>query len=241
MSPSAGYSTVAARRDTSCQRTGQQGHRRSLVHRILGRDLEPRHRRRTGGAGHPPAVLAARAAPRSCGREGVHDRHSAKRSPISSFAGAADLIAEGDYVVGRWVGGGTHTGPAFSDFLHGALPAASGRKMRFTGTTVLRVENGKIAEEIGSGRWGDRADATRPVARGLIDRRGQHRHSWRRRKQRMETGPKRQARSGFIPISPTAFGTKSREPDHATTSQPILHLTRQSSRSLCLVSPTQQQ
>lgn len=69
--------------------------------------------------------------------------------PDLSFAGAADLIAEGDYVVGRWVGGGTHTGPAFSDFLAGSLPAASGRKMRFTGTTVLRVENGRIAEEIG--------------------------------------------------------------------------------------------
>ena len=69
--------------------------------------------------------------------------------PDLSFAGAADLIAEGDYVVGRWVGGGTHTGPAFSDFLIGSLPAASGRKMRFTGTTVLRVENGRIAEEIG--------------------------------------------------------------------------------------------
>jgi predicted ester cyclase len=52
-------------------------------------------------------------------------------------------------VVGRWEGGGTHTGPAFSDFLVGSLPTASGRKMRFTGTTVLRVENGKIAEEIG--------------------------------------------------------------------------------------------
>jgi predicted ester cyclase len=69
--------------------------------------------------------------------------------PDLGFTGAADLIAEGDYVVGRWVGGGTHTGPAFSDFLHGSLPAASGRKMRFTGTTVLRVENGRIAEEIG--------------------------------------------------------------------------------------------
>ena len=69
--------------------------------------------------------------------------------PDLSFAGAADLIAEGDYVVGRWVGGGTHTGPAFNDFLQGSLPAASGRKMRFTGTTVLRVENGRIAEEIG--------------------------------------------------------------------------------------------
>jgi predicted ester cyclase len=69
--------------------------------------------------------------------------------PDLSFAGAADLIAEGDHVVGRWIGGGTHTGPAFSDFLMGSLPAASGRKMRFTGTTVLRVKNGKIAEEIG--------------------------------------------------------------------------------------------
>ncbi len=66
-----------------------------------------------------------------------------------NFWGAADLIAEGDYVVGRWEGGGTHTGPAFNDFLIGSLPAATGRKMRFTGTTVLRIENGKIVEEIG--------------------------------------------------------------------------------------------
>ena len=63
--------------------------------------------------------------------------------------GTADLIAEGDYVVGRWEGGGTHTGPAFTDFLAGTLPAASGRKMKFGGMTVLRVKDGKIAEEIG--------------------------------------------------------------------------------------------
>ena len=69
--------------------------------------------------------------------------------PDLEFGAAADLIAEGDYVVGRWKGGGTHTGPAFSDFLTGSLPVASGRKMQFTGTSVLRVENGKIAEEIG--------------------------------------------------------------------------------------------
>jgi predicted ester cyclase len=69
--------------------------------------------------------------------------------PDLNFWGAADLIAEGDYVVGRWEGGGTHTGPAFSDFLVGSLPAATGLKMRFTGTTVLRLEKGKIVEEIG--------------------------------------------------------------------------------------------
>ena len=69
--------------------------------------------------------------------------------PDLNFWGTADLIAEGDYVVGRWEGGGTHTGEAFSDFLAGALPEASGKKMHFTGTTVLKLENGKIVEEIG--------------------------------------------------------------------------------------------
>jgi predicted ester cyclase len=72
-----------------------------------------------------------------------------KALPDLNFWGAADLIAEGDCVVGRWEGGGTHTGPAFSDFLVGSLPAATGRKMHFTGTTVLRLKNGKIVEEIG--------------------------------------------------------------------------------------------
>src|SRR6267143_2794772 len=69
--------------------------------------------------------------------------------PDLNFWGTADLIAEGDYVVGQWEGGGTHTGPAFSDFLTGSLPPATGRKMHFTGTTVLRIQNGKIAQEIG--------------------------------------------------------------------------------------------
>jgi hypothetical protein len=34
-----------------------------------------------------------------------------KAFPDLNFWGAADLIAEGDYVVGRWQGGGTHSGP----------------------------------------------------------------------------------------------------------------------------------
>ncbi|TIW95436.1 MAG: ester cyclase [Mesorhizobium sp.] len=69
--------------------------------------------------------------------------------PDLNFWATADLIAEGDYVVGQWEGGGTHTGPAFSDFLVGSLPAATGRTMRFTGTTVLKVVGGRIVEEIG--------------------------------------------------------------------------------------------
>ena len=51
-------------------------------------------------------------------------------------------------MVGRWEGGGTHTGPAFDDFLVGSPPPATGRKMHFTGATVLRLKDGKIAEEI---------------------------------------------------------------------------------------------
>ena len=69
--------------------------------------------------------------------------------PDLNFWGTTDLIAEGDYVVGQWEGGGTHTGPAFDDFLVGSLPAATGRKMRFTGITVLKVIDGKIVEELG--------------------------------------------------------------------------------------------
>jgi predicted ester cyclase len=72
-----------------------------------------------------------------------------KAFPDLGFSGVGELIAEGDFVVGRWKGGGTHTGPAFDDFVIGSLPANSGRKMEFTGTTVLRVENGKIVEEVG--------------------------------------------------------------------------------------------
>jgi predicted ester cyclase len=69
--------------------------------------------------------------------------------PDLNFWGTADLLAEGDYVVGQWEGGGTHTGPAFKDFLAGGLAAKTGKKMHFTGVTVLKVQGGKIIEEIG--------------------------------------------------------------------------------------------
>ena len=82
--------------------------------------------------------------------------------PDLNFWGAADLIAEGDYVVGRWEGGGTHTGPAFDDFLFGSLPAATGRKMHFTGTTVLRIRRQDRGGDR-PGRWRDR-----PQQLGLI-------------------------------------------------------------------------
>ncbi len=83
--------------------------------------------------------------------------------PDLNFWGVGDLVAEGDLVVGRWEGGGTHTGPAFSDFRLGSLPAASGRQMRFTGTTVLRVQ------EDGSPKSSDRRTRSPPCLQlGLI-------------------------------------------------------------------------
>ncbi|WP_237158238.1 ester cyclase [Mycobacteroides franklinii] len=69
--------------------------------------------------------------------------------PDLAFGGTADLIAEGDYVVGQWIGGGTHTGEAFDDMPIGALAAGSGKSMRFTGTSVLKVVDGLIVEEVG--------------------------------------------------------------------------------------------
>ena len=69
--------------------------------------------------------------------------------PDLNFWGTADLIAEGDYVVGQWEGGGTQTGDAFDDMPIGSLPAGTGKTMHFTGITVLKVENGLITEEVG--------------------------------------------------------------------------------------------
>jgi predicted ester cyclase len=85
------------------------------------------------------------------GRDAVKEFATQFRAafPDLNFWGTADLIAEGDYVVGQWEGGGTHTGIAFSELPIGSLPAGSGKTMRFTGITVLRLENGLIVEEIG--------------------------------------------------------------------------------------------
>jgi predicted ester cyclase len=85
------------------------------------------------------------------GREAVKRFATAFREsfPDLNFWGTADLIADGDYVVGQWEGGGTHTGAAFSELPIGSLPAASGKTLQFTGVTVLKLRAGQILEEIG--------------------------------------------------------------------------------------------
>ena len=85
------------------------------------------------------------------GREAVRQFADKFRAafPDLGFEGTAELIAEGDYVVGQWIGGGTQTGDAFEDMPMGGLPAETGKTMRFSGITVLKVENGLISQEIG--------------------------------------------------------------------------------------------
>ncbi|KIW86980.1 uncharacterized protein Z519_12445 [Cladophialophora bantiana CBS 173.52] len=64
--------------------------------------------------------------------------------------GPYPLIAEGDYVFGRWIGGGIHTGAPFDDFSVGALTKANtGKQMWFSGMTIFTMKDGKIVKEIG--------------------------------------------------------------------------------------------
>lgn len=76
------------------------------------------------------------------------------------------MIAEGDYVVTRWIGsfftpansripltnagGGRHSGVGFSDLPAGVLEEpTTGREIHFSGTTIFTLRDGKIVEETG--------------------------------------------------------------------------------------------
>ena len=49
--------------------------------------------------------------------------------PNLEFHSTADVVADGDYVIGRLEGGGTHTGLAFTDLLIRIPPGALGTKV----------------------------------------------------------------------------------------------------------------
>jgi predicted ester cyclase len=69
------------------------------------------------------------------------------------FRSTADLVVDGEYVVARLDGIGTHAGAAFLDFFIGFFPANSGQKVHLAGTTTLRIKNGKIVEEMTRVTW----------------------------------------------------------------------------------------
>ncbi|MFV0494052.1 ester cyclase [Mycobacterium sp.] len=77
--------------------------------------------------------------------------HSFRESfPDLNFWPTADFLEDGDYVIVRWEGGGTHTGKALTELPYGGpIPAGSGRKVFFGGTSIVKIGNGKIVEEIG--------------------------------------------------------------------------------------------
>jgi predicted ester cyclase len=49
------------------------------------------------------------------------------------------LVAENDYVVGRWTATGTHSGCC-------GTVEPTGRRVRFSAANIFRVENGKVVE-----------------------------------------------------------------------------------------------
>lgn len=86
---------------------GEHGPCPTLVRRVPGRGVQPRDHQRTRRTRYPFRLLAAR----TCrGREQVREFATTVRAafPDLAFEGsAAELIAEGDVVVGQWIGGGT--------------------------------------------------------------------------------------------------------------------------------------
>lgn len=73
-----------------------------------------------------------------------------------------DQVAEGDKVVSRWTSGGTNRGE-----LMGAAP--TGRRVEFTGITISRISDGRIAED-----WTSYDALGMMRQLGLIPEPGQH-------------------------------------------------------------------
>jgi predicted ester cyclase len=81
------------------------------------------------------------------GREGVRVWASAFRAAFPDlWSKVEDVIVEGDRVVERFSGGGTHQGELFG------IPP-TGKQMRTTGINVLRVADGRVVEH-----WGNSDD-----------------------------------------------------------------------------------
>lgn len=79
--------------------------------------------------------------PKIRGAEGINQHVAALRASFPDFhLSLEDMIAEGDKVVSRWTGGGTHTG----EFM-GVPP--SGKLIKVTGILISRIVDGMIVEE----------------------------------------------------------------------------------------------
>ena len=76
------------------------------------------------------------------GRQGYKEHVEAFRKSVPDYYASMDfLIAEGDYVVVRYLAGGTHTGKG------GALGQPTGKKVAFTALLVHRLAGGMMVED----------------------------------------------------------------------------------------------
>jgi steroid delta-isomerase-like uncharacterized protein len=83
------------------------------------------------------------------GPDGFKDLVTMLHSCFPDFAiEPQDMVAAGDTVVTRWVGGGTHLGAAIKT-VAGDVPA-SGRSFKIDGMTWHRLEHGRIVEAHGN-------------------------------------------------------------------------------------------
>jgi predicted ester cyclase len=84
-------------------------------------------------------------APPIHGLDGVRQFTAAMHAAFSPFFMRVEkVIAEADEVAAWWTTGGTHTGPLMSP--GGPIPP-TGREMAMSGVSLLRVIDGRIAEE----------------------------------------------------------------------------------------------
>ena len=75
------------------------------------------------------------------GRDGYREHVKAFRTPFPDYYATMDImISKGDYVVVRYTGGGTHTGPGM-----GVPP--SGERKSFTANVIHRLAGNKMVED----------------------------------------------------------------------------------------------
>jgi hypothetical protein len=102
--------------------------------------------------GLPPAVASAQPTTQfvviksNCTAEGACAEIRGPEGRVARNEGARSFPRD-DYTVGRQEGGGTHTRPPSAIFRLSRC-GVRGRQMWFAGTTVLRIESSKIAEEV---------------------------------------------------------------------------------------------
>ena len=92
----------------------------------------------------PDCISHAADAPPRAGTDGIKQQAALLRTAIPDLTTTLeDQVAEGDRVVSRWLGSGTHTGPLR---LPNATVEPTGRKIAFAEIRIDRFENGRIVE-----------------------------------------------------------------------------------------------